>query len=438
MIKPSLRWLLALSAAMLACATFLPAEPTPTLSPPEPSEPPGDGVIAYLGTDGNLYMVDSSGQNQSAVTEDAHPRSSGAGAVTIYQSPTWSADGRLLAFTRFDIDSGSSTARLMVYDRNASDTLEIFSSTLETPFYLYWSPDSERITFLTSFPGTNDLNLRLAFVDGAESQVLDMGQPYYWVWSPDGAQIFTHVGGAEQSNPEARVAILSSSGEPLHTFDFSPDFFQAPSWSPDGAQLMFGLHGDERGSLVRMDREGTNLQTLAEYEATIAFSWSPDGTHIATLSTRLLTGGFRGTLQVLSSESPGDPLSLVPDTVVAYFWSPDSRKVAYFALNTGDAIDALASAQAQGSSELTLNVLDVERGTTRLLATFEPTRDFLTVIPFFDQYHHSDTIWSPDSRRLVYTAREEGGGQGVWVVTADGGDAPLRVADGSLAFWSWK
>ena len=201
---------------------------------------------------------------------------------------------------------------------------------------------------------------------------------------------------------------------------------------------MFSLQDEGRGRLVRTDQEGGNLQTLAEYESTIAFSWSPDGAYIATLSTRLLTGGVRGTLGVLSSEDPERPVALIPETVVAYFWSPDSRKIAYFSTNAGEGIDALASTQNQASPELALNVLDVESGVSRRRAIIQPTRDFLGVVPFFDQYHHSATIWSPDSSQLVYTGVEENDARGVYVVAADGNEPPLRVADGSLAFWSWK
>jgi hypothetical protein len=79
------------------------------------------------------------------------------------------------------------------------------------------------------------------------------------------------------------------------------------------------------------------------------------------------------------------------------------------------------------------------------LITIRPTFAFLQTIPFFDQYHHSLTFWSPDSRYLVITTEtspegvpedeEEGA---VLVVDTTGEYPPHHIADGTIAVWSWQ
>ncbi|NUM43730.1 MAG: hypothetical protein HUU38_03420 [Anaerolineales bacterium] len=81
--------------------------------------------------------------------------------------------------------------------------------------------------------------------------------------------------------------------------------------------------------------------------------------------------------------------------------------------------------------------MDTQTGDNRRLITFQPTDGLLAVLPYFDQYHHSATIWSPDSTHLVYTALDRAGIPGVWVIPISGG-TPTQLAEGTQAFWSWK
>jgi Tol biopolymer transport system component len=422
---PHLFWILALALTTLACAT-LTGRRAPDFAPAASS----NGLIAYLGTDGNLYTVAASGTNPTPITQDAHAQNPGA-AVTLYQHPTWSPDGRHLAFVALEFSGGEQTAHLLVADPTTAETNEIFTATDEAPFYLYWSPDNETISFLTSSTSP-ELSLRLASLNGETSRVADTGQPYYWVWSPDGTEIFVHKGGAQATNPDARLAHFVSADGKTQTFDLEPGRFQAPGWSPDGTQFLAAT-GD---ALVIFDREGNIAETITDYAVSISATWSPDGNSLAYLPTTEAGGGFVGPLTV---RTPTGEMHTTPEqTVFAYFWAPDSQKIAYFTFNDSEDADAtLISTQRQQELRLTLNVMDTQTGATRRLTSFQPTEGLLAVLPYFDQYHHSVTLWSPDSTQLVYTAFNGEGIPGVWVVPAEGG-APVQIADGMQAFWSWK
>ena len=47
-------------------------------------------------------------------------------------------------------------------------------------------------------------------------------------------------------------------------------------------------------------------------------------------------------------------------------------------------------------------------------------------------------FWSPDSRYLIYSDQESSGQVGVWIADAQGQEAPRRLAEGTLAVWSWR
>ena len=127
--------------------------------------------------------------------------------------------------------------------------------------------------------------------------------------------------------------------------------------------------------------------------------------------------------------------------VMAFFWSPNSKKLAYFKpfmTNTASEGGTDTSGQAQQRLLLQLNVLDVVSGESHELFTFRPTDQFAAVLPYFDQYHQSTTIWSPDSNNLVLSFLTTENKPGIAIVAASGQLEPRLLAEGYLAFWSWK
>ena len=137
------------------------------------------------------------------------------------------------------------------------------------------------------------------------------------------------------------------------------------------------------------------------------------------------------------------------DTVVGFFWSPDGQRIAYLTPTAGadnpgaarpaglTALSPLPAAQ-RGRLSFRLWVVDVASGQQRLLSTFRPSEVFLgQFIPFFDQYALSHRLWSPASDAIVLPMVSAEGASGIYVVSVESGQA-TRVADGSMAFWSWR
>jgi TolB protein len=426
--------LLILFLAALACnAPFLISAPSPQ---------PGEGLIAILGGDGNLYVLDPADPSPVAVTTDARPEVRNGEPIVLYRSPAWSPDGQKLAFATIRAGDDGGGYALLVSEPAAGppgDLREIFSSEAEAPFYLYWAPDSASLTFLTSTPSGSDLMLRQAFPDGLDARLLDTGQPYYWNWAPDAARILVHVGGSQLVNPEAGFKLLDPGGGEKEILPLAAGTFQAPARSPDGESFLAVVRAQgPADTLARFDRDGTRLETLIEVHGHTAFSWSPSGERVAVLETSLGTAPF-GSLSVLDTGTWEAAWRGSDAHNIAYFWSPDGEQLAYFHLPAGESFDALARpARQDAGGLLSLSVLEIETGRIRQVARFNPTPAFLEVLPFFDQYHHSMTIWSPDGERLVFTSLEDGGDESAWIVLADGSAAPEWIAGGSLAIWSWR
>ena len=129
------------------------------------------------------------------------------------------------------------------------------------------------------------------------------------------------------------------------------------------------------------------------------------------------------------------------ENVIAFFWSPDGDKVAYFvpflASDSGSTSGNNAGSTAQRLL-LQLNMLDVKTGESKELFTYQPTEQFKNILPYFDQYHQSNTIWSPDNNNLVLSFLDQDGNPGIAIVAASGQLEPRLLAQGYLAFWSWK
>ena len=89
-----------------------------------------------------------------------------------------------------------------------------------------------------------------------------------------------------------------------------------------------------------------------------------------------------------------------------------------------------------GFAYVRLMGFDAVTGKTWLIARFPPSRGFFDVLPFFDQYQRSSTIWSPDSRFISFTALTDQGTPGIFVARADGNIKPRFIASGDEAFWS--
>lgn len=418
------------------------------------SAPEALNRIVYVGNDLNIYVASPVTGDKTQITHDG-------GDAHAYNYPAWSPDNRRLAFVGYTFQDGSPTEGTLYTTSPGGDRLTaIYHAKENFPFYLYWSPDSRVVGFLSN-KTDQLLALRIARSDEQDSmQELDTGSPLYWAWSPDSSEMFTHVGGTRADSDEARLMLLPfRPTDPRHALTASPGEFQAPQWSRDG-KLLFSTQKDSGGAVAISNAQGGEVKELFQYDGRVSFGLAPDGAQVAYIVTEndvRLT--HYGVVHVMDTTG-GAARFTSADRGLAFFWSPDGKQLAFLTASVdqnpsnfnGDAAPGSLASNAPhrfpgpsspeqgGTTRVQLNweVWDRATNSVRKIATFLPTASFLGMIPFFDQYANSATFWSPDSRAFVYTTRDNDTTASVWIADVTGQNAPRKVGEGSIAYWSWK
>lgn len=426
---------------------FLPgvARSTPPPLTPEATEPSqSDGQGPQEDVAGRIAFISASGQIGTVAADGSQRRQLTDEEGKIYLFPAWSPGGDQIAA----ISSGRDGAGVYaVSDEPDGEASELYFDEDDAPIYLYWARDGERVSFIASYE--SDLGLFLAAADGeGESRLLATGQPLYWDWVGQEERLLVHTG-TPQSGATVTfvdVAEAQSSGDEVS----APGYFQAPVVSADGAYIGFAeIDANEERWVVARDLLSGST-TRARHAGVAAMGWSPTDDLLAYISADGPRRGsqidFYGPLRLLEAAT-GDVQTLVDERVLAFFWSPDGRKIAYLTVaeGEGEQVAEVARAgrwrqmsrRARQHEELRLSLwlVDVLERRSAHLLDFRPTEVFVRqFLPFFDQYALSHRVWSPDSKALALPVREGEEGR-IYVVNADG-QGIQTVAEGVIAFWS--
>ena len=367
-------------------------------SPAEEGQP--DRLVIL--DEGSVVTIDPDGANARTIAT--------ATDGTFFQ-PIWSPDRSLLAFSGLEAENQIYVARL--------DDGEVFSSPTGTfSFYFSWSPQNELAILHNSnlapeliLDTTSLRNESLADLVAVES-----GQPLYFSWNPNGGAFAAHIGVDR---------LLTNDLVGSTSLDIDPGAFAAPNWTSRG---VLALNSDDpRQTLAFITPDGA-ATAIASIEGATNFVPNADGSRIAVQGLAEPSQFQSASLQALPT-LPSNRLVVVnTDTgeftrvtaapAFAFFWSP------------------------QGDQLLVLDVVDGPRARWSVwtesgleeLVRFSPDPSFFTdVVPFFDQYAQSVSLWAPDGSAIAFAGTIDGE-SGIWVQPLDG--EPALVHGGTWVSWA--
>lgn len=366
--------------------------------------------LLIVGTDGNIFTMSPTSGNRVELT-------SGASARLLFRQPTWNPVGDQIAWTQVRTADDGVENTLITSDIDGSNRIEV--NVPFPPFYLSWSPNGERLAYLSNWMRGRTPSMALRLVDLAEETVrartLAEGQPFYFWWAPDSENMITHIG-------NERLMLQTASGQ-QETLQSTSVGFPAPQWSMDGERLFFAFDDEQARRLVVADATGEVQDEITRFDGRVSFTLSPNDQQLAYIVTdESVSAAALGPLYVIDLATQRT-IELSSEPVFAFFWSPDSTKLAYLSLE-----------ETNRGAALRWNVWDGE--SRRTLQRFSPSRTFLNeYLVFFDQYAQSMTIWSPDSTAFTYAGSDISGTFGVWVQPLEL-DEPVYITNGTLSSWS--
>jgi Tol biopolymer transport system component len=267
------------------------------------SAPPS--LLAFV-RDGRIYRVNADGTGLVRLTNGPNDG-----------DPAWSPDGRRIAFTRGRTARPNGELRGWDIHVMDADGLNVVRRT-STEFLLNssptWSPDGRSIAFSGSpiAGGATDVYVISADDDGADPRNVTTegswdGEP---AWSPDGASI-AFSSSRPPTSELTDIFVTSPDGPPATRLtqagaDGSRVNYSGPAWSPDGRKLAVSTclfdDGDrcDPATISVMSADGSGLTVLVPTEGW-GPTWSPDGRTIAFVSAGSIgwvtvDGGERGVI----------------------------------------------------------------------------------------------------------------------------------------------
>ncbi len=399
----------------------------PEVSLPEPtSESFDSNRIAFIDVDDQLVTVAPNGSRRIELTNDNKK----------YLFPAWSPNGRALAV----IGDDSLYLYPDIEEENVnSGVVRLYSSPSEPPFYLYWSPNGQQLSFLANHP--QGIALLLSSLNEGDSKQLAVGQPFYWDWSPESDQILIHTGTFDD---DSSLAVIDASGEQKTAAIASPGRFQAPGVSPSGLYWAYAERTSQEISRIVVQGNDEKLLLIEPHSGQAYMTWSPVDDNLAFASPAIGSRSRFGSMR-LFEVGTGTTSTIVNEQVVAFFWSPDGSKIAYLtlaepapggiqALNGNKGRLARRISYQHPDIELNLQIVDINSREIKWLTTFSPPATYITqFLPYFDQYALSHLVWSPDGQYLILPMIK-GGREVISIITVSDGSVS-ELAQGKIGFW---
>jgi TolB protein len=244
-----------------------------------------------------IFVMDWDGANVKQITRHG----------TISQSPSWSWNGRTIAYSSFAYHANQKTRNLdlFTYDVDSGKRYAISYRTGVNSGSSFF-PDDRHILLTISSSGQSDIykmtvdGRSLSKITNAKRNELNV-EP---VISPDGSKIAF----SSDRTGNAMIYVMNVDGSNVKRLTIAGKYNATPAWSPDGKKIAFAGYDASHFDIFLMNADGTNMSRLTsatkkngKMSNNEEPTFSPDGRNIIFTSDR--TGKYQLYITSLDGEN---------------------------------------------------------------------------------------------------------------------------------------
>jgi len=244
-----------------------------------------------------------------------------AATVLTNDAPTWSPDGRRIAFTSFRHGRGE----IYVMNADGRQQRRLTRNTSHDD-HAAWSPDGQRIAFMSTRAGNAEIYVMNSNGTAPTRLTNDPRNDYLPAWSPDG----TRIAWRADRDGNAEIYSMNADGSDVQRLTNSPAAETSPDWAPTGQIAFVSNRGGATFNVYVMDADGSNVRRVTTSQQNHEQpDWSPDGRDLLFVEEQ---SGALSSAHIFVIRSDGTNRRRITESEGRDDWpafSPDGTKIVF-------------------------------------------------------------------------------------------------------------